>query len=370
MIEQVRTAYRYFLIMGIGAILFLFSTMVPVLSSNADFSIYNSSWNGCSDLGKDVYRTGSFLPTIDISGSSEERVVHNSFKEIGEDIRPADSAILIIGPNIGFDPEEGRFMDEFLNQGGLLLLADDFGSGNSLLGHLNTSSRLSKDIMIDLSYMKKGEFAVTSDLASHPICTNMTSILMNHPSVIEPSSVADPVINSSQTSWLDSVRNDKLDPEEREGPFPILTVEDYGRGELVLLSEPSLLINQMKEHMDNGVLISNLIKYISQGRGTVVIDESHRDLTNPVQLANIIITDTNPGEKVAIMTVVSGIFLLVSSPLPKRAVRFTRKGIDRLLGEKEEKGNRMDPINEVMKRHPDWDRVLLERIISGTEGGK
>ncbi|MEA3558271.1 MAG: DUF4350 domain-containing protein [Candidatus Thermoplasmatota archaeon] len=369
MIEQVRTAYRYFLIMGIGVVLFLFSIMVPILSSDADFSIYNTSWNGCSDLGRDVYRTGSFLPTIDISSSSEERVVHNSFNELEVTSSPGDTTIIIIGPDMEFTADEGRYVNDFLGKGGRLLLADDVGTGNSLLGYLNTSSRISNDIMMDLSYMKKGEFAVTLDMAPHPITENLTHLLMNYPSTIIPGISAVSIINSSGTSWLDTIRNERIDPEETEGPFPILTIEDYGNGELLLLSEPSLLINQMKDQMDNGPFASDLINYISEGRKTIVIDESHRDLANPVQLANIFITDTSPGEKVGIMTAVIAIFIIVSSPLPKRTLSLIQKGTSRILSEKIEKKEKIDPIKEVMNRHPDWDRRTLEKIVTGIGAG-
>ena len=369
MIEQVRTAYRYFLIMGIGAVLFMFSIMVPILSSDADFSIYNTSWNGCSDLGREAYRTGSFLPTVDISRSSEERVVHNSLSELGDTFSPKDATIVIIGPDIDFEADEGSYIHDFLRKGGTLLLADDVGTGNSLLGYLNTSSRINNDIMIDLSYMKKGEFAVTSDFAPHPITENLTHLLMNYPSIIEPGRSAVPIINSSGTSWLDTIRNDRIDLDEREGPFPILTIEDYGNGQLLLLSDPSLLINQMKDQMDNGLFSSNLIEHISEGKETLIIDESHRDLTNPVQLANIFISDTSPGEKVGIMTAVIAIFVIISSPLPRSSLSLIHRGLNRILAEEREKEDKKDPIDEVMRRHPDWDKRILKRIVGEMEGG-
>lgn len=365
MIEQVRTAYRYFLIMGIGAILFMLSIMVPVLSSSADFSIYNTDWNGCSDLGKDVYSTGAFLPTVDISDSSEERVVHNSFNELEGELPPGRSAIIIIGPDIDFTSEESGFIHDYLSRGGILLLADDVGTGNTLLSGLNTTSRIDGNIMIDLSYMKKGEFAVTSDMKEHEITRNVSTLLLNHPSIVRPSKRSEPIVNSSGTSWLDEQRNERLDPEETEGPFPILTIEKYGLGQLLLLSEPSLLINQMKEQMDNGIFVNNLIEYITKGRDAIVIDESHRDLTNPVQVANIVVTGTSPGEKVGLMVLVTAIFILWSSPIPKRAMHIASKGMERFLSGNTRPEERKDPIDEVIERHPDWDRRLLERIVKG-----
>ncbi|MFW3145675.1 MAG: DUF4350 domain-containing protein [Thermoplasmatota archaeon] len=364
MIEQVRTAYMYLLIMGIGVVLFLFSVMVPVLSSNADFSIYNSSWNGCSELGKDVYSTGSFLPTVDVSGSTEDRIVHNSFSELKGELKPADSVILIIGPDLEFDSKEGSFMHDFLLRGGTLLLADDVGTGNGLLGYLNTSTRITGELMVDLSFMKSSEFSVTTELADHEVTRNVSQLLLNYPSTISASPRARSIVNSSKTSWLDLDEDKVLDGSEPEGPFPLLTIESYGKGELIVLSEPSLLINQMREKMDNGIFVSNLISYVSSGREVMVIDESHRDLTNPVQLANLFISDFNTEEKVGIMVGVTLLFLFFNTPLPRKLLRTVKTFLARVLSEgigleKET----VDPVQVVMAKHPEWDRRILERLI-------
>ncbi|MGA1866503.1 MAG: DUF4350 domain-containing protein [Thermoplasmatota archaeon] len=368
-IEQIRTAYRYLLVMGAGLILLLFSVMVPVLSSDRDFSIYNTGWNGCSRLGKDTYSTGSFIPTVDISASSEERVVHSSFSEIGSNIRPSRSSLLIIGPDISFTREEGEFTHRFLSEGGLVLLADDFGTGNELLSYLNTTTRISGRTMLDLSYMKSSKFSVTTEFSSHEMTSNLTMLLMNMPSTVAPSIRARSIINSSRTSWLSMDGNERWDGDEPSGPFPILTVERYGRGTLAVLSEPSLLINQMQEEMDNGVFAQNLIRFISDGRDSVMIDESHRDLTNPVQLTNSFVAALDLNQKIGIMIALSIVFLVLSTGFPGMMMGSFRKLIDRLLSEKPHgTGDPRTPLEVVMERHPDWDRTVLERLIRDVEG--
>ncbi|MBN1539976.1 MAG: hypothetical protein JW939_07515 [Candidatus Thermoplasmatota archaeon] len=368
-IEQIKTAYRYLLVMGAGMILLLFSVMVPVLSSDSDFSIYNTGWNGCSRLGKDTYSTGSFIPTIDLSASSEERVVHSSFSEIGSDIRPSRSSLLIIGPDISFSREEGEFAHEFLSEGGLVLLADDFGTGNELLSYLNTTTRFSGRMMLDLSYMKSSKFSVTTEFFPHEVTRNLTMLLMNMPSTVVPSTKAFPVINSSKTSWLSLDGNERWDEDDPSGPFPILTIEKYGRGILAVLSEPSLLINQMRKEMDNGIFVQNLLGFISDGRDSVMIDESHRDLTNPVQVTNSFVASLDLHQKVGIMIALTIVFLVMSTELPRMLMGSVRKLIDRLLSEKPDgPGDARAPLEMVMERHPDWDRAELERLIRDIEG--
>lgn len=369
MIEEIKTAYRFLIVMGIGALFFLFSVLVPVLSSNADFSIYNSSWNGCSSLGREAYGTGSFLPTIDISSSSEERVVHSSFSDLGSQVDPKGTAMMIIGPELDFDGDEGDFAHDFLMNGGILFLADDVGSGNQLLGYLDTDTRISGNIMIDLSFMKKAEFAVTNDLTPHNITEGVGTILMNFPSTISPSKEAKTLINSSGASWLDRTRNQKRDIGEPLGPFSILTIEDYGKGTLIVLSEPSLLINQMRDEFDNSILISNLIDFITKDRGSLVIDESHRDLTNPVQVANLFVGRLNIQEKMGVLIGLSLVFIILSTPYPKRLWKRLEMLLNKLLSEEEKtKPHPSEILDTVISRHPDWDRSVLERFINEIGG--
>jgi len=370
MIEEIKTAYKFLVVLGIGALLLLFSMMVPVMSSNSNFSIYNTGWSGCSDLGRETYSTGSFLPTIDISSSSEERIIHSSLSELGSDIDPSDSAIMIIGPETDFTNDELEFLDLFLRDGGIMLIADDVGTGDQVLSHLDTSTRITGDIMSDLSYMKQPEFAVTTNISSNSITNDVERLLLNYPSTISPSRKAVPVFNSSTTSWLDRDRNNRRDPDEPMGPFNLMTIEDYGRGKLIVLSDPSLLINQMRDRFDNSIFVSNLIGYMTEDRGTIVIDESHRDMTNPVHFTNSYIADMRIEEKIGILTGLMVIFVLVSTPHPGRIWRRLERLLNKLLSEEErtQMPSREDILSDVMRRHPDWDRTALEKFMKDMEG--
>jgi hypothetical protein len=372
MIEQVKIAYRYLLVMGIGMILFIFSIMVPILSSDADFSIYNTGWNGCSEIGKNVYETGSFLPTIDLTASSEEMVVHNSLSELPGGLDEVSSCIFIIGPGTDFDDDEGKFIDGFLNKGGLVLLADDIGSGNDLLSKLDTSTRITGRTMLDLAYMKNSSFSVTTEFSDHPINNDLTMLLMNHPSTVAPSNDARIIINSSKTAWLSLDGNDRWDDGEPLGPFPLLSIENYGRGTLIVLSEPSLLINNMNDdkRMDNGIFVRNLIEFMTDGRNTTIIDESHRDLTDPVQLSNNFISFMDrTEEKIAVLILISAIFIILNTSYPKRSLKSLRRIIEKILTEKTKvETSNKSLVDIVMERHPEWDKRMLEKIVKDIEG--
>jgi hypothetical protein len=369
LIEQIKIAYRYLFVMGAGALLLFLATLVPVISTTTDFSIYNTGWNGCSGLGRDVYATGSFLPTIDISSSSEERVSHNTLSEMRGKLDPEMSAIIIIGPSKGFSDDERDFIHDFMVSGGVVLLSDDFGSGNSLLSELNTTTRISPEMMLDLSFMKKAEFAVTNDIAADPLTSGVNAILMNYPAVIHPAPYATVLINSSSSSWLESNENLRQDADEEIGPFAIFTKESYGRGELLVLSEPSLLINQMKSKLDNGILVQDIISYLSANRTTLLIDESHRDPTDPVHFMNDFVSGMEVPYKITVLTILLGAFVLLQTPAPRYLLNAVRKGIDRLMKEPATTAPSIDStIASVMNDHPDWNERVLRQLVKDAEG--
>ncbi len=369
MIEQVKAAYRYLFVLGIGAVLLAISIMVPMISSSADFSIYNTNWNGCSDLGKETYETGSFLPTIDLSASTKEVVAHSSFASKDLDIDPATTSIVIIGPEASFTEEEGEFAHDLLTGGGTILIADDFGTGNELLSYLETSTRISGRKMVDLSFMKIPELSVGTDMAPHRITENVSMLLFNYPSTIIPSPTAGPLVNSSQASWLENTEDALQTFDEGSGPFPILTIESYGKGTLIVLSEPSLLINQMRTKMDNGLFASNLIRYLAEGSNTILIDEAHHDLNDPVHIIDTFQQGFDPAERIGLLIGLCAIFLMYEVGIHRRLFSILERLQSIIFKEDEQdRPDRDDVFRSLMIRHPDWDDVTLKRLMDEIEG--
>ncbi len=367
MIEQVKLAYRFLLVMGLGALLLVMALFVPALSTNADFSIYNTDWNGCSSLGKTVYSTGTFKPTIDLSRSTEDFVVHTSLPDLERKLEPSESALMIIGPEKTFNKDEARFVHRFLIRGGMVLLADDFGSGNILLSKLKelngTTTSISGHKMVSLAFEKSGDFSVASDMAVHPITEGVSMLLLNLPSTIVPSPYARVLVNSSEASWLDMDGDNRLDLDEPKGPFPLLTIEPYGKGELIVLSDPSIMINGMKGQMNDSTLVRNIVSYMTSGRKVLVVDETHRGMDNPVQVLNVFVNEIPPLIKGVIIGLSIVLFVVMGSSIPARFRERMERLLKRLLGEETLRSLTVDEMFEdVRKRHPDWDRRTLARI--------
>jgi len=353
----------------------LLSMVTPVLSSSADFSIFNTGWNGTSDLAVSTYRAGKFSPSFELRSTGGDV----EFVRIGlEDIEldPASEAIVIIGPTKGFSESEGVLMGDFVRAGGNLLLADDFGSGNSLLEAMDASCRFSGKLVIDLSFEKSPEFPVCFDIVSDALTANVTSLQLNYAASIVLGGSSEPLARTSVASWLDSNGDRMQNFGEPVGPFAILARENLGEGEIVLLSDPSILINGMRDHLDNEILSSNLVSIVSEGRSGLYFDESHRDYFDPVTISTEF-TGAIPGNaKAALFAATFILALWIVTDVVDRAWSWTRKSVAnasrfvmrkvlrRGAKEPEQVGRSIDDIvRELAESHPEWRADLVRFVI-------
>lgn len=342
----------YMITAAVAALILLFSVSAPLLTTQSDFSIYNTGWNGCSDLAVRTYQTGKFTPNVRLSNGKEMEVVQ---KEINSyEIEPNSSSILFIGPDQSFNGPEADYVHRFMLQGGNVLLADDFGTGNSLLNELNTTSRFIGSPVLDLSFEKQPKFSVVFDLAEHPMTENVSSVLLNKPTAISKDANATALMKTTQGSWLDKNNNGSKDQDEDYGSYDVMTVEDYGLGKLVLLSDPSILINSMRDELDNRQLGNNLLNFITEDRESVVFDESHREMS---VVYTIVYTGDYPAKTLSLMAVFFGLLVSVLLFVPEFKYGVV-KILDRVLsifGEGEDE----DVVTKVLNNHPEWEEHRL-----------
>ena len=361
----VKRVYQVLILGAITALLLILALANPIIINSSDFSIYNPSWNGCSNIAIKSYKTGKLQPTFYIE-ESELTLGQNSFVEY--DLDSEYSCILIIGPRSSFTDSEISYIRIFLNNGGLLFLADDFGTGNELLKGINATSRFSGNLLIDLSFEKSAEFVTVFDFQnfSHPFFNNVTRILFNYPTSINMGKNAFKLASSSELSWIDKNLNEKEDAGELKGPFPVIVIEDYGEGQIVLLSDPSVLINSMKNQLDNKKFIENLLNYFFKNRNTILIDESHRDVSTPWKVSVFLPSSISFELKIGIILLVIFVFIFFFTSIPQYIFkRFN----DLIIKKKVEKKSPSDKelIKELLSKHPSWKKAKLEEILRGLE---
>lgn len=354
----------------------LLSMVSPVVSTTEDFSIFNTGWNGTSGLAVATYETGNFAPSFRVDASGTDvTVAELGFEELGLD--PATDAVAVIGPSAPFTAADGQVMGAFVRGGGVLLLADDFGTGNSLLSSMGALSRFSGELVLDLSFDKRPEFPVCYDLRVDPLMVNVTTLQLNHASSIVQGAGITAIAYSSAASWLDSNGNAMYDVDEPMGPFPLIARETLGAGTIVLLADPSVLINGMTDYMDNARFSDNLVSYLCSARSAMFFDESHRTFFDPVTVTTELTGAVPDTVKAAVIVVAAVLALwLVTDVIDRaiglavRAFRTLAARVMRLITRKEKEKpapheRSVDElVDELKKAHPDWREGLIRYALT------
>jgi hypothetical protein len=216
----------------------------------------NQDWNGCSTIASLTANTTLLL--------SYDKPLPN-----------ATSLLAIIGPSLNFTEHESSSIGRFLTEGGIVLLADDFGTGDSLLEGLNVSSRFSKEPLADLYYYNKNpDFPIITNFSPSPATENLSAIVLDRPSYINtenPSSVTK-IGSSSPFSFIDLSGNGRPLTNETIDSYTVFASVRIGRGLLLLVADPSMFINDMIGLRDNMRLFQNALKI---GGGSVIFDTAH-----------------------------------------------------------------------------------------------
>ncbi len=351
----------YIVLISVSLLILLMSMATPILTTSADFSVYNPGWNGCSDLAVRSYESGTFTPNLRLDDGQSIDVEQ---KEITSyDIPPRRSAFIFLGPDKEFSGSDADHLHTFMQEGGTVLLADDFGTGGSLLNKFNTTSRFLGKPILDLSFEKKPQFGVAYEINDHQMTKNVSFVLTNKPTGISPGRNATVLMKTSSASWMDSNENEVHDEGEVQKEFPLLTIEDYGAGQLILLSDPSIMINSMRERLDNDILVGNMMDFVTEGRDNVVFDESHRDMNI---IFDLVYSFTYPSRGLSFLILILsvGVTAMIFVPSLKKGLFSGVKFLLYMFRKDEDEG---DIVEKVLSNHPDWDEHRLKTIYDRME---
>lgn len=338
----------------------------PVLGTRTDFSVYNTRWNGASALAVAIHGTGSFVPTLDVDvEDGEMTLVQKSFADF--DVPPRGTSLVLLGPAVPPTPEEAAWLRGFVRGGGRLLLADDFGAGNAFLEALGSASRFSGLPMMDLAFARHPAFAVAASFEPHPVTAGAREAVLDRPTALRESPDAAVLARTGASAWLDRDGDALPDPREPRGPFAWLAVERVGEGEVLILSDPSLLINGMAAAGDNARLRDGVVAWLTQDGRRVLVDESHHDYADPLKLLGTTLRRLPAPARLGLALAASALFLVLALVPQGRALlrrpAWTRRALERLLPPPPPPPAR-DLVAKVLERHPDWDENALRRILA------
>lgn len=255
---------RKFLLILTITLVVLLAILLWFFPSNQDFRIENSFWNGA----KDFSLTFPAKPLASLSDLPTS---------------PAGTTLILI-PYLNFSTTELEELNNFVTQGGTLVLADDYGWGNQILGYLGLKARFSEQPLLDLlSNYRNKWFPRIFYFEASPLTTNVKSLVFNHATSLTDIESSNAIALSSAFSFIDLNGNGDWDKDEPAGPLPVISSHSLGRGRIILIADPSIFINSMQTVDDNLTFIQNLT-----ATSSLFIDQSHLPLSNLYQTKNLL----------------------------------------------------------------------------------
>jgi len=212
-------------------------------------------WNGYRDLEESLNAT-----------------ILNSPLTILNQHSGGDTCLILI-PYKPYNVSELNALKEFLDDGGTIILLNDYGYGNMILDYIDAPARFDENgILIDpLFHYKNSRLPVIMSFKQDTSTRNISRIVLNHASIIDIlDSRAIILGESSFFSYFDRNLNYIYDEGEPKGPFPVYVKFKYGDGVVYVLSDPSIFLNSMIRLGDNMKLLKNIA-----GDKVILIDQYH-----------------------------------------------------------------------------------------------
>lgn len=212
----------------------------------------------------------------------------------------APNAVLVMmGPTEPFTSAEESALESFIRGGGtIILIADNDGTGHGLSiateeyweyfgEEYETTLKVSEYPLRDLeSFEKRPDFVLLKNFSSHAMVENVSSILTNYPTVVVPtqgfsSSGTNHRVNgdiawTSSKSFLDMDGDGLRDADEPAGTFSVIAVKEAAGGQLVVIADPGIFVNDMIDRANNRQFAISLFEWATgSGAKPIVFDLTH-----------------------------------------------------------------------------------------------
>lgn len=180
---------------------------------------------------------------------------------------PAEDTLLVIaGVEREYRASEIAAIEAFVDRGGSLIVADDFGFGNGLA--IRYGVQVARARLLDERFRTNASVVeVNASLRGQHF-----ALLLNEPSAF-PTACGGPgvVACSSNHSFLDMDGDAQRTPGVDLGGPLAVAVE---RGRVLLLSDPGILTDRMLAEADNALFVEAVFALLLPHGGKVIFDES------------------------------------------------------------------------------------------------
>jgi len=311
---------------------------------------------------------GAFTPTwegtSELRGQAESAEADPIILEDTEryETEPAEGTIaFVLAPEEPYEGEDAERLVSFVEDGGTLLVADASGEhANPLLEEVGATSRVDGDPLRELRYYHESPALVSAfEIGTHPYLIGVDELTLNHGSALEQGE-ATPLVSSSEYSYLDRTGNEELSSDDAVGPFPVVTAEGVGDGQVVVVSDPSVFINAMLEREGNRAFASALI----QSHDRVIFDTSHSGGAPPLAAAVYDLRESPLAQVALGGLLVFGIrfrhWLSYADRFRSRLARLKPT----LGGSEPEEITEAELRSILSDRYPDWESDRRRRVVT------
>jgi Domain of unknown function (DUF4350) len=337
----------YLLVAAVIAAALLISVAL-LNTTKEDFSIYNGDWNGASHAKELVAAEGygtRELFALSEAGSSGSGV------------------LFMLNPNktVAITDADTRTLQSFVQNGGSLVIANDFGNANVVLSGMGVANqaRFSGSLLSD--NVSKGvdeAHPLVTDISASALTAGVQTLYFNYGTTLDiGASNVTVLARSAPTSYLRAAGGDNALIAGSKGAHPVLATLPYGKGRIVLLSDPSVFINGMLGQADNQKLLSALIANLTGGNTAVPVlfDESHQ-ASPPVWslLYDRVNADDNVKYTIILLSIAVFVIGINATALARR-----RRTVAPAAAPVSEEA----AIADVIGAHPRWRRSRIKSIL-------
>lgn len=239
---------------------------VVAATSTTAFSPYNPAWDGTTDFREDIETD----PTTDgvVVRETDQYAAHD----------PATTVAVVIAPRDTYTGADARRLREFVATGGTLVVLENFGSpGNRLLADVGAEARVDGRLLRDDRHHFRGPtMPIATNVTNHTLTTGVDQLTLNYATAVQPGN-ATVLVATSEFAYL-GTENGTVEEADELRSYPIATVEPVGDGQVVVVGDPSLVINAMYAEPDNTAFSRGLYADADH----VLFDVSHAASVPPV----------------------------------------------------------------------------------------
>jgi hypothetical protein len=208
-----------------------------------DFDPASSDWNGLSDL-------------VVLAGEGASVV-----RDLDAATLTSRDAVILIAPR---EAPPAEPLIAAMREGGRVVIADDYGAGGPILRAFHIERRAPHDTEDTLRLRGNPQLLVARPAMQHPLTMGVDALVTNHPQIV----VHRPDASAADRAPLPPIF------EIATGEAVVLAGavgDEPHQGRLVVLSDPSVLINNMLEMRGNRRFAENLIAFVRRPEGRVLI---------------------------------------------------------------------------------------------------